>query len=50
MAMLVGTSSLLLIAVSSVIKGLGFAPIMGKAYAMLAEVIDYGEWKSGVRN
>ncbi len=23
---------------------------MGTAYAMLADVIDYGEWKNGVRN
>jgi len=50
MVMLFDTTSLLLIGMSSVIRGLGFAPIMGTAYAMLADVIDYGEWKNGVRN
>ncbi|RRF57733.1 MFS transporter [Klebsiella pneumoniae] len=28
----------------------GFAPIMGNAYSMLANTIDYGEWKFGIRN
>lgn len=48
--MLLDSTSLTLIGFSSVVRGLGFAPIMGTAYAMLADVIDYGEWKNGVRN
>lgn len=48
--MLFDTNNWTLIAVGSTIRGLGFAPIMGTAYAMLADVIDYGEWKNGVRN
>lgn len=48
--MLFDTTSLILISAGSIIRGLGFAPIMGTAYAMLADVIDYGEWKNGFRN
>lgn len=48
--MLFDTTSLVLIGITSVIRGLGFSPIMGTAYAMLADVIDYGEWKNGLRN
>ncbi|API92432.1 MFS transporter [Virgibacillus pantothenticus] len=48
--MLFDSTSLVLIGISSVIRGLGFSPIMGTAYAMLADVIDYGEWKNGLRN
>lgn len=48
--MLLDSTNLTLIGFSSAVRGLGFAPIMGTAYAMLADVIDYGEWKNGVRN
>ncbi len=48
--MYIDTSSLIIIVIGSVIRGLGFAPLIGTAYAMLADVIDYGEWKTGVRN
>lgn len=45
-----GSTNLTLIGITSVIRGFGFSPLMGTAYAMLADVIDYGEWKNGVRN
>lgn len=48
--MLADATNLTLIGFSSFARGLGFAPIMGTAYAMLADVIDYGEWKNGIRN
>lgn len=50
LAMVIDTTNWPLIATTSFLRGLGFAPIMGTAYAMLADVIDYGEWKNGVRN
>src|SRR5699024_9474570 len=43
-------TNLTLIGITSVIRGLGFSPLMGTAYAMLADVIDYGEWKNGISN
>lgn len=33
----------------SIIKGLGASPLVGTMLAMVADVVDYGEWKSGVR-
>ncbi|WP_049619715.1 MFS transporter [Actinobaculum suis] len=47
---LTGPQNIYVLAVASIIRGLGFSPLMGTAYAMLADVIDYGEWKNGVRN
>lgn len=34
---------------STALRGFGFSALMGNAYAMLADTIDYGEWKSGMR-
>jgi len=31
------------------IKGFGFAPIVGTLYAFVADAIEYGEWKTGIR-
>ncbi|KGE99948.1 hypothetical protein HMPREF1628_08275 [Actinomyces sp. S4-C9] len=50
LAMLLNTTNIWFLGVLLVLRGLGFAPLMGSAYAMLADVIDYGEWKNGVRN
>lgn len=33
-----------------VIKGIGMGPVMSGIFAMTADVVDYGEWKSGVRS
>lgn len=33
-----------------VVKGFGVGPIMSGIFAMTADVVDYGEWKSGVRS
>ncbi|MCR1871774.1 glycoside-pentoside-hexuronide (GPH):cation symporter [Mammaliicoccus lentus] len=46
----ISPSSLWIVSSSSFIRSIGFAPIMGSAYAMLADTIDYGEWMRGVRN
>ncbi|MDH2999534.1 sugar transporter [Chelonobacter oris] len=46
---LIKTDSLLIVYSGSILRGIGFAPIMGSAYAMLADTIDYGEWKQGIR-
>jgi len=48
--MVINPSSLLIVSISSFIRSIGFAPIMGSAYAMLADTIDYGEWIKGIRN
>jgi GPH family glycoside/pentoside/hexuronide:cation symporter len=33
-----------------IIKGFGMGPIMSGVFAMTADVVDYGEWKTGVRS
>ncbi len=38
-----------LLAVGTIIKGLGAAPLIGTAFAMGADAIEYGEWKDGFR-
>jgi GPH family glycoside/pentoside/hexuronide:cation symporter len=42
--------NLVLVQIATVIKGIGMAPVIGTAFAMLADTIDYGEWKNGLRN
>ncbi len=36
--------------VGLVIKGFGMGPIMSGVFALTADVVDYGEWKTGVRS
>jgi glycoside/pentoside/hexuronide:cation symporter, GPH family len=38
-----------LLAIGTVIKGLGAAPLIGTLFAMCADSIDFGEWQSGFR-
>lgn len=33
-----------------VIKGIGMGPVMSGIFALTADVVDYGEWKTGVRS
>lgn len=46
---LVNPSSLLIVLISGVIKSVGSVPVVGTQFALLADTIEYGEWKSGVR-
>lgn len=48
--MLFDSTNILIISLGSIVRGIGFAPIMGNAYAMLLNTIDYGEWKTGIRS
>lgn len=47
--MMLGPESLNIIMIGSIVKGLGMAPVAASGFAMLADTIEYGEWKSGVR-
>jgi GPH family glycoside/pentoside/hexuronide:cation symporter len=46
---LAGTS-VPMVLVGLFIKGFGMGPIMSGVFAMTADVVDYGEWKTGVRS
>lgn len=50
LTMLLFSKNIVAIGALTVLRGLGFSPLMGTAYAMLADTIDYGEWKYGKRN
>jgi GPH family glycoside/pentoside/hexuronide:cation symporter len=43
------SASVTMLFVTALIRGIGFAFIMGLVYAMGSDTIEYGEWKTGVR-
>jgi GPH family glycoside/pentoside/hexuronide:cation symporter len=43
-------SSLTVVIIGQVIRGFGKAAVMGVLFAMLADTVEYGEWKTGVRD
>lgn len=43
-------SSLSMVIAGIIVKGFGMGPIMSGVFAMTADVVDYGEWKTGVRS
>jgi len=47
--LLFGTPSLTLVVITSLIKGLGWGFFGGLIYGMLADEIEYGHWRTGVR-
>lgn len=49
LTMYIAPSSYLIVALGTVIKGLGASPLVGTLFAMCSDAIDYGEWRSGFR-
>jgi GPH family glycoside/pentoside/hexuronide:cation symporter len=47
--MLVNPTSVSWLVFCFVVKGFGSAPLMGTLFAMVADTIEYGEWKTGTR-
>ncbi len=45
----VSPGSYTVVLIGSVIRGLGYAPLVGTMFAMVADTIEYGEWKFGIR-
>lgn len=43
-------TNLALIVIGIAIRGFGMGPIMSGIFAMTADVVDYGEWKTGIRS
>ena len=46
---LAGTNTTLLI-IGTVVRALGAGPLMGGVFALIPDVVDYGEWKFGTRS
>ncbi|OWR32541.1 MFS transporter [Saccharibacillus sp. O23] len=42
-------ASLTLVLVSTIVKAIGMAPVVGTIFAFMADTVDYGEWKTGMR-
>ena len=42
--------NLTVVMLSQVMKGIGQIPILGGVWALFPDTIEYGEWKTGVRN
>ena len=38
-----------LVFAATIIKGIGLAPLIGSFFAILADTVEYGEWKTGLR-
>lgn len=49
LCMLIAPHSLSMIIAASVIKGIGMAPLAATIFAMVADTIEYGEWRTRVR-
>lgn len=47
--MAIDPSCFYLVIIGNVIKGIGMAPLIVGIFAIVADVVDYGEWKTGVR-
>jgi GPH family glycoside/pentoside/hexuronide:cation symporter len=47
--LLINSESVFILILSTIVKGAGGALIGGTMFALLADTIEYGEWKSGVR-
>lgn len=43
-------TSIPVLVVSSVIRGIGYACVMGVQFAIIGDSVEYGEWKTGVRS
>ncbi len=46
---LVAPSSVAVVTVGGLLRGLGMTPILGLIFTMIADAIEYGQWKTGVR-
>ena len=46
---LVDPTNLNIVIAGSVLRGIGLTPVQGLGFAMLADTVEYGEWKAGVR-
>ncbi|MCY9589861.1 MFS transporter [Paenibacillus chitinolyticus] len=48
--MLINPENLTVIIISLIVKAIGSVPMVSSLFAMLADTIEYGEWKTGMRN
>lgn len=48
--LLFAMTSIPVLIISAVIRGIGYASVMGVQFAIIGDSVEYGEWKTGVRS
>ena len=46
---LVGPTSVTVVTIGGLLRGIGMTPILGLILTMIADAIEYGQWKTGIR-
>jgi GPH family glycoside/pentoside/hexuronide:cation symporter len=46
---LVNPTSIIVITIGGLLRGIGMTPILGMIFTMIADSIEYGQWKTGIR-
>lgn len=46
---LVGPTSVTIVTIGGLLRGIGMTPILGMIFTMIADAIEYGQWKIGLR-
>lgn len=46
---LVNPTSVIVVTIGGLLRGIGMTPILGLIFTMIADAIEYGQWKTGVR-
>lgn len=46
---LVSPTSVMVVTIGGLLRGIGMTPILGLIFTMIADAIEYGQWKTGVR-
>lgn len=49
LVLLVDPTSVTVVTIGGLLRGLGMTPILGMIFTMIADAIEYGQWKTGVR-
>ncbi|MCB6366584.1 MFS transporter [Intestinibacillus massiliensis] len=49
LAVLVSPTSVAAVTIGGLLRGIGMTPILGMIFTMIADAIEYGQWKTGVR-
>lgn len=49
LVLLVNPTSVAIVTFGGLLRGLGMTPILGMIFTMIADAIEYGQWKTGIR-
>ncbi|MGF6988796.1 GPH family glycoside/pentoside/hexuronide:cation symporter [Lachnospiraceae bacterium PF1-21] len=47
--LLVDPTSISIVTIGGLLRGIGMTPILGMIFTMIADAIEYGQWKTGIR-